>query len=79
MKDCPMSNAQDYRNKAAELARQATEATSPRLVNELRQRAHALRNLAENEEWVEANRDKIISNRAPAGGRIGHGSGEDRS
>jgi hypothetical protein len=79
MKDRPMSNARDYRNKAAELARQATEATSPRLVNELRQRAHAMRNLAENEEWVEANKDKIISNRAPASGRIGHGSGEDRS
>jgi len=73
-----MSNAQDYRNKAAEFARLATEATSPRLVNELRQRARAFRNLAENEEWVEANRDKVISNRAPADGRIGHGSGEDR-
>jgi hypothetical protein len=74
-----MPNAQDYRNKAAELARLATQATSPRLVNELRQRAHAFRSLAENEEWVEANRDKIISNRAPTGGRIGHGIGEDRS
>ena len=28
-KDRPMSNAQDYRNKAAEFARLATEATSP--------------------------------------------------
>lgn len=74
-----MSNAQDYRNQAAEFARLATETTSPRLVNELRQRARAFRNLAENEEWVEANRDKIISHRAPADGRIGHGTGEDHS
>ena len=51
-----MSNAQDYRNKAAEFNRLATEATSPRLVNELRQRARSFRSLAENEEWVEANR-----------------------
>ena len=74
-----MSNAKDYRSKAAEFTRLATEATSPGLVNELRQRARAFRNLAENEEWVEANRDKIISNRAPADGRIGHGTREDHS
>jgi hypothetical protein len=39
----------------------------------------AFKNLADNEEWVTANRDRIISNRAPADGRIGYGVAEDRS
>jgi hypothetical protein len=34
--------------------------------------APRLRSLAENEEWVEANRDKLISTERPADGRIGH-------
>jgi hypothetical protein len=67
-----MSNAQDYRNKSAEFARLAHEATSLKDVKELRRRAQA-RILAENEEWVVANRNKIISYRAPADGRMGHG------
>jgi hypothetical protein len=74
-----MSNAQDYRIKAAEFARLASEARSLKDIAEFRQRARAFRSLAENEEWVEANRDKLISNRAPADGRIGYGVGEDRS
>jgi hypothetical protein len=67
-----MSNAQDYRAKSAEFARLASEATSLRTIKEFRRRAQAFRSLAENEEWVTANRDKIVSNRAPADGRIGH-------
>jgi hypothetical protein len=74
-----MSNAQDYRNKSAEFARLAHEATSLEDIKEFRRRAQAFRTLAENEEWVVANRNKIISNRAPADGRMGHGIGEDRS
>jgi hypothetical protein len=74
-----MSDAQDYRVKSAEFARLASAATSPKDIREFRQRAQALKNLAENEEWVTANRDRIISNRAPADGRIGHGVAEDRS
>jgi hypothetical protein len=75
----PMSNAQDYRTKSAEFARLASKATSLKYIKEFRHRAQAFRSLAENEEWVEANRDKIISNRAPADGRIGYGAAEDRS
>jgi hypothetical protein len=67
-----MSNAQDYRTKSAEFARLASEASSLRSINGFRQRAQAFRSLAENEEWVTANRDRIVSNRAPADGRIGH-------
>ena len=72
-----MSNAQDYRTKAAEFARLAGKATSLKNIQEFRQRARAFRSLAENEEWAEANRDKLVSNRAPADGRIGHGIAED--
>ena len=78
-KDHPMSNAQDYRSKSAEFARRASEATSLKDIKEFRQRANAFRSLAENEEWVTANKDKIVSNRAPADGRIGHAVAEDRS
>ena len=78
-KDRPMPNAQDYRSKSAEFARRASEATSLKDIKEFRQRANAFRSLAENEEWVTANRDRLISNRAPADGRIGHAVAEDRS
>jgi len=72
-----MSNAQDYRAKAAEFTRLASKATSLKNIRELRERAKAFRSLAENEEWLEANRDKVISTRAPADSRIGHGVAED--
>ena len=64
-----MSNANDYRAKAAEFAALASKATSPKDITEFRQRARAFNSLAENEEWVEANRDKLISKRAPADGQ----------
>jgi len=73
-----MPNAQDYRVKSAEFARLASAATSLKHIRGFRQHAQAFRNLAENEEWVTANRDRIISNRAPADGRIGYGVAEDR-
>ena len=72
-----MSNAQDYRTKAAEFARLASRATSLKDIKEFRHRAQAFRSLAENEEWVVANGDKLMSNRTPADGRIGHGSADD--
>ena len=56
-----MSNAQHYRIKAAEFAHLASKARSLKDIAEFRQRARAFRSLAENEEWVEANRDKPIS------------------
>ena len=76
-KECRMSNAEDYRAKSAEFARLASEARSLKDIKEFRQRAESLRTLAENEEWVTANRDKIISNRAPTDGRIGHAAAKD--
>jgi hypothetical protein len=72
-----MSNAQDYRTKAAEFALLASKAASLKDIKEFRHRAQAFKSLAENEEWVVANRDKLISNRAPADGRTGHGSADD--
>jgi hypothetical protein len=78
-KDYLMSNAQDYRVKSAEFARLASAATSLKHIREFRHRAQAFRSLAENEEWVVANRDKLISNRTPAHGRIGYGVAEDCS
>jgi hypothetical protein len=74
-----MPNAQDYRTKSAEFARLASEATSPKDIREFGQRARSYRTLAENEEWVAANRDRLISNRAPTEGRIGYAAAEDRS
>jgi hypothetical protein len=48
-----LSNAHDYRTKAAEFARLASKATSLKDKREFRQRAQAFRSLVENEEWVE--------------------------
>jgi hypothetical protein len=67
-----MSTAQDYRIKSAEFARLAREAVSLSAIRDFRRRSEAFRSLAENEEWVTANRDKILSNRAPADRRVGH-------
>jgi hypothetical protein len=72
-----MSNAQDYRAKASAFADLADKATSVKEIKELRQRAKAFNKMAENEEWVVANRDKLISNRAPADDRIGYGRADD--
>jgi hypothetical protein len=58
-----MPKAQDYRAQSAEFARRAREATSLKDMREFRERAQALTNLAENEEWLVANPDKIISKR----------------
>ena len=58
-----MPNAQDYRVKSAEFARRARDSTSLKDMREFRQRAQAFTNLAENEEWLVANPDKIISKR----------------
>jgi len=74
-----MSNARDYRVKAAEFTPLATEAIFIPAIKEFHRRALSFTVLAENEEWVEANRDKLISNRAPADGRIGHAVAQDRS
>jgi hypothetical protein len=74
-----MSNVQDYRAKAAEFARLAGEATSLKDIKEFRRQAQVSAHLAENEEWMVANRERIISNRAPADRRIGRGVEEDRS
>jgi hypothetical protein len=74
-----MSNVQDYRAKAAEFARLASEATSLKDIKEFRRQAQVSTHLAENEEWMAENRDRIISNRAPADRRIGCGVEEDRS
>jgi hypothetical protein len=72
-----MPNAQDYRAKSAEFARRAREATSLKDMKEFRERAQAFTNLAENEEWVVANPDKIISNRAPGDAPIDHAEAKE--
>jgi hypothetical protein len=63
-----MPSAQDYRVKAAEFTRLAGRASSPKETLIFRQRARAFRSLAESEDWVEAHRDKVVSNRAPTVG-----------
>jgi hypothetical protein len=74
-----MPSAQDYRAKAAEFTRLAREAIFVSDIKEFLRRALSFTALAENEEWVEANRDKLISKRAAADGRIGHAVAGDRS
>jgi len=73
MKDRRMLSAQGYRVRSAEFARLAIESKSSEDIMKCRQREQTFKSLAENEDWVLANRDKIISNRASADGRIGHG------
>jgi hypothetical protein len=57
-----MSNAQDYLAKADEFAGLARKANSLRDMRECLARAQSFRKLAENEEWIGGNSDKIISN-----------------
>ena len=58
-----MSNAQDYRTKAAEFAHLASKATSLKDIRELRQQAQAFRSLAENEEWAPADGRMVTEER----------------
>ena len=74
-----MPSAQDYRVKAAEFTRLAGRASSPKETLIFRQRARAFRSLAENEDWVEAHRDKVVSNRAPTDDRMGPGPAEEHA
>jgi hypothetical protein len=67
-----MSNAQQYRAKVAEYTRLARQATFLWEIKEYHRRAEHFSALAESEEFVAASRDRMISNRAPAYGWIGH-------
>jgi hypothetical protein len=53
-------NSRHYRLKAAESARRAVECTLPADVELFRQAEHSWSTLAENEEWLENNCDKVV-------------------
>ena len=54
------ANSRHYRLKAAESARQAVECKLPADVELFRQAEHSWSTLAENEEWLESNGDKLV-------------------
>ena len=54
------ANSRHYRWKAAEFARQAMECKLPTDVELFRQAEHSWSTLAENEEWLENNGDKVV-------------------
>jgi hypothetical protein len=54
------ANSRHYRSKAAESARQAVECKLPADVELFRQAEHSWSTLAENEEWLESNGDKVM-------------------
>jgi hypothetical protein len=54
------ANSQHYRLKAAESARRAAECKSSADAELFRQAEHSWSTLAENEEWLESNSDKVV-------------------
>jgi hypothetical protein len=54
------ANSRHYRLKAAESAQRAVECKSPADVELFRQAEHSWSTLAENEEWLENNGDKVV-------------------
>jgi hypothetical protein len=54
------ANSRHYRLKAAESARRAVECKLPGDVELFRQAEHSWSTLAENEEWLENNGDKVV-------------------
>ena len=73
LKGWPMSNAQDYRAKEAEYTRLAREATFISDIRKYHRQAEHFCALAESEEFVAANRDRLMPSRAPADERLGSG------
>jgi hypothetical protein len=54
------ANSRHYRLKASESARRAIECKLPDDVELFRQAEHSWNTLAENEEWLESNGDKVV-------------------
>jgi hypothetical protein len=57
------ANSLHYRLKAAESAQRALECKWPADVELFRQAEHSWSALAENEEWLESNGDKVVGSR----------------
>jgi hypothetical protein len=55
------SKVQDYRSKAAECAEIARRSPALEVDSDLHRREQSYVTLAENEEWLERNSDKLIS------------------
>jgi hypothetical protein len=55
------SRAQDYRSKAAECAEIAQQSPASEVDSDLHRREQSYLTLAENEEWLDRNFDKLIS------------------
>jgi hypothetical protein len=55
-----MSTSERYRAKAAEYAALALAANSPEDVRELQQLERSFTMLADNEQWLVSNRDRIL-------------------
>jgi hypothetical protein len=55
-----MFSSEQYRAKAAEYQKRGEQADAPDEARELKNRERALREMAENEEWMQRNSDKIV-------------------
>jgi len=59
-----MDNSEQYRTKAAEYKKRGTQTDAPDEIRELKNLERTFSGLAENEEWMEQNSEKIL--RGPA-------------
>jgi hypothetical protein len=55
-----MSNSEQYRAKAAEYRKRGQQISQPEEIRGLKNLERTFRELAENEEWMEHNSDKIV-------------------
>jgi hypothetical protein len=56
----PMFNAEQYRAKAAEYQERARKTDNPSEIREFENLARTFSELADNEEWIEQNSEKIM-------------------
>jgi hypothetical protein len=55
-----MSNSEEYRAKAAEYEKRGKQTDAPNEIHELKTLERTFSEMAENEEWMERNYEKIV-------------------
>ncbi|MGP0089850.1 MAG: hypothetical protein ACLPKB_07805 [Xanthobacteraceae bacterium] len=61
MKETMVATSQQYRAKAAEAAQLARQSNSINDISQFTQMARSYTTLADNEDWLAANADKLVS------------------